>query len=202
MCAPCGPTCGRVSVACQSRVGRHEPTSMSAVTRPILPPLGQHKAHFLLPSSIFPALLREAFSGRRPFLTFKGTQSALGPRWTGHLFSHFEKSLPQPEIKVHLEIRFNLCSVLLDFKSFTEKSVFSVFLLNPMILFLSHLVKISTDCTQCKLAIEWYPMRMCTSWLCPFKSGNVYRSKPNLNVKVKEKDTFLLFFSFKALALS
>ena len=29
-------------------------------------------------------------------------------------FSHFEKSLPQPEIKVHLEIRFSFRSVLLD----------------------------------------------------------------------------------------
>ena len=32
----------------------------------------------------------------------------------------FEKSSPQPEIKVHLEIRFNPHSVLLDFQSFTE----------------------------------------------------------------------------------
>ena len=43
-------------------------------------------------------------------------------------FSHFEKSSPQPEIKVHLEFRFNLRSVLLDFQS-TEKPVFeSVFI--------------------------------------------------------------------------
>ena len=32
-------------------------------------------------------------------------------------FSHFEKSSPQPEIKVHLEFYFNLHSVLLDFQS-------------------------------------------------------------------------------------
>ena len=38
-------------------------------------------------------------------------------------FSHFEKSLPQPEIKVHLEIRFIFLSILLDFQSFTEKPV-------------------------------------------------------------------------------
>jgi len=31
-------------------------------------------------------------------------------------FFHFEKRLPQPEIKVHLEIRFVFGSVLLDFK--------------------------------------------------------------------------------------
>ena len=44
-------------------------------------------------------------------------------------FSHFEQSLPQPEIKVHLETLFISCSVLLDFQSFTEKPVFSVLLL-------------------------------------------------------------------------
>ena len=47
----------------------------------------------------------------------------------GTSFSHFEKSLPQPEIKVHLEIRFIFRSVLLDCQSFTEKPVLSVFLL-------------------------------------------------------------------------
>ena len=75
------PTLGRVSVACRStwtdkHVGRH-PADTS-------PPLGRHSAdtlptlaqahlqigQLLLPSSIFPTLLREAFSGRRPFLTF------------------------------------------------------------------------------------------------------------------------------------
>ena len=43
----------------------------------------------------------------------KGTQLALGPCWPGQQFSHFEKSLPQ--------IPSNICSVLLDFQSFTEK---------------------------------------------------------------------------------
>ena len=37
-----------------------------------------------------------------PVVLLKGTQSALRPRSFGHQFSHFEKSLPQPEIKVHL----------------------------------------------------------------------------------------------------
>jgi len=75
-----------MSAEYRSRVGRHEPTSMSADTRPILhrhsaatrPTLYQHSANTkltwsalnLLPSSIFPALLGEAFSGRRPYLTF------------------------------------------------------------------------------------------------------------------------------------
>ena len=39
-------------------------------------------------------------------------------------FSHIEKSLPQPEIKVHLEIRFIFRRVLFDFQSFTEKTCF------------------------------------------------------------------------------
>ena len=56
-------------------------------------------------------------------------------------FSHFEKSLPQPKIKVHLEIRFVFRSVLLDFQSFTEKPVFECPFAHPMILFLSYLVK-------------------------------------------------------------
>ena len=44
-------------------------------------------------------------------------------------FSHFEKSLPQPELKVHLEIRFILPSVLRDFQSFTANLFLSVLLL-------------------------------------------------------------------------
>jgi len=51
------------------------------------------------------------------------------------LFSHFEKSLTQPEIKVHLDIHFNLRSVLLDFQSFTEKPVFECAFAHPMVLF-------------------------------------------------------------------
>ena len=48
-------------------------------------------------------------------------------------FSHFDKSLPQPEIKVHLEMRFIFRSALVDFQLLTEKPVLSV--LRPMILF-------------------------------------------------------------------
>ena len=50
-------------------------------------------------------------------------------------FSHFEKSLPQPEIKVHLEIRFIFRSVLLDFQSFTEKPVFECPFAHPIMIF-------------------------------------------------------------------
>ena len=43
-------------------------------------------------------------------LPFKGTQSAMGPRWPGQYLCQFEKRLPQPKIKsmrpIHLEIRF------------------------------------------------------------------------------------------------
>ena len=77
-------------------------------------------------------------------------------------FSHFEKSLPQPEIKVHLEKRFIFPSVLLDLQSFTENGCpFAP----PMILFLSYLVKNSIYRVSgiCELAMEWYVMRMCTN---------------------------------------
>ena len=80
-------------------------------------------------------------------------------------FSYFEKSLPQPEIKVHLEICFIFRSVLLDFQSFTEKPVFECPFAHPMILFLSYLVEnsIYRVSALCKLAMEWYLMRMCIS---------------------------------------
>ena len=61
----CRPTPGRYFTATWPPLGRH-----SAATRPIL---HKHSANnSLLPSfrSIFSALLREAFSGRRPFLAF------------------------------------------------------------------------------------------------------------------------------------
>ena len=54
--------------------------------------------------------------------------------WT-LVYSHFEKSLPQPEIKIHLEIRFIFRSVLLDFQSFIEKPAFECPFAHPMIFF-------------------------------------------------------------------
>ena len=80
-------------------------------------------------------------------------------------FSHFEKSSPQPEIKANLKFRFNLRSVSFDFKSFTKKLVFECAFAHPIMLFLSYLVKNSMDrvFVICKLAIEWYLMRMCAS---------------------------------------
>ena len=84
--------------------------------------------------------------------------------WT-LVFSHFEKSLPQPEIKVHLEIRFTFLSVLLDFQLFTDKPVFECLFAHPMILFLTYLVKNSIYRISVirKLAMEWYVLRMCAS---------------------------------------
>ena len=91
-------------------------------------------------------------------------------------FSHFEESSPQPEIKLHLEYRFNLRSVLLDFQSFTEKPVFECVFAHPIILFISYLVKNSMDRVSviCKLAMERYLMGMCASWLCPFKVRKIH----------------------------
>ena len=73
--------------------------------------------------------------------------------------------LPQPEIKEHLEFRFHLRSVLLDFLSLTEKPVFECAFAHPIMLFLSYLFKNSVDrfSVICKLATERYLMRMCAS---------------------------------------
>ena len=80
--------------------------------------------------------------------------------WT--LVSQFEKSSHQPEIKVHLELRFNLYSVLLDFQSFTKNPVFECAFARP-IMFLSYLVQNSMDRVSviCNLGLKWYLMRMC-----------------------------------------
>ena len=55
-------------------------------------------------------------------------------------YSHFEKILPQPEINVHLKIRFSFGSFLLDFQSFYKKPVFECPFTHPMTLFFSYLV--------------------------------------------------------------
>ena len=65
----------------------------------------------------------------------KGHSFVTALTWT-LVFSHFRKSLPQPEIKVHQEICFIFHSVLLDFQLFTEKPVFECPFAHPMILFL------------------------------------------------------------------
>ena len=75
-------------------------------------------------------------------VNFKGTQSAMWPRWPGHYFCQFEKSLPQPEIKwtrrLHLEIRFSL-SVSFDPRYFTENLFLENF--NSSFDIISYLVK-------------------------------------------------------------
>ena len=54
-------------------------------------------------------------------LFLKGHSQLCGCAVLDTSFFDSEKSLPQPEIKAHLEIRFIFCSVFLDFQSFTEK---------------------------------------------------------------------------------
>ena len=68
----CRPSDGRVSVDMNRQACRPTPGRYFTATRPIL---YQHSANTKLTWSalgteIFPALLREAFSGRRPFLAF------------------------------------------------------------------------------------------------------------------------------------
>ena len=119
----------------------------------------QQKKHLTL-STLFNTFQRQAF-----YLNLKGHSQLCDCADLDTSFSHFEQSLPQPEIKVHLEIRFIFPSGLLDFQSFAEKPVFECPFAHPMILFLSYLVKSSIFRVSgiCKLAMEWYVMRMCTS---------------------------------------
>ena len=51
----------------------------------------------------------------------------------------------------------------------SEKPVFEFAFARPM-LFLSHFIKNSMNLVSviCKLAMRWYLMSMCASWLCPF----------------------------------
>jgi len=63
--------------------------------------------------------------------------------WTlegrSQLWTSLTKSSLQPEIKVHLEIRFKLRRVLLEFQSLTEKPVFECAFAHPMIDYLYHI---------------------------------------------------------------
>ena len=96
-------------------------------------------------------------------MLINGTQSAFGP--PGHSFCQFEKSSPQPEIKVHLEFCFNLRSALLHFQSSTENLFLSVLVLILYCVVLPYLVKNSIDCVSviCKLTMKWYIMLMYAS---------------------------------------
>ena len=81
-------------------------------------------------------------------------------------FSHFEKSLPQPEIKVHPEIRFIFRSVFcLIFNRLLKNLFLSVLLLILCCYFYHIWVKNSIYRVSviCKLTMEWYVMRMCAS---------------------------------------
>ena len=85
------------------------------------------------PNSSSSSLVR-TFSNHQPGL--KGHSQLCDCADLDASFSHFEKHLPQPEIKVQLEICFIFPSVFLDFQSFTEKSVSECPFAHPMILFL------------------------------------------------------------------
>ena len=65
-------------------------------------------------------------------------------------------------MKVDLEIRFNLGSVLLDFQSFTEKRVIECAFAHPMILFSSYMYLVNNSMDRvsviCKLGMRWYLM--------------------------------------------
>ena len=76
------------------------------------------------------------------------------------------KSSPQPEIKEHLEFRFNLRKVLLDSQSFTEKpEVFLVCFCSSYNVVFIIFGENSMDRVSaiCKLTVKCYLMRMCTS---------------------------------------
>ena len=72
----------------------------------------------------------------------------------------------------YLEFRSNLCSVFLDFHSFTEKPVFECTFTHPVMLFWSYLVKNSMDRVSviCILAMKWYLQQLCPFKVCSLKS--------------------------------
>ena len=77
-------------------------------------------------------------------------------------------------MKVHLEFRFNLRSVLLDiFNRLLKKPVFECAFAHTTMLFFFFLVKNSMERVSviCKLAIKWCLLRLYSSWLCPFKQS-------------------------------
>ena len=105
---------------------------------------------------------KEIFDKRVLWDCLKGHSQLCGCADLDTCFSQFEKSLPQPEIKVRLEILFNLRStVVCLIQSFTEKPVFECPFAHPMILILSYLVENSIYRVSviCKLAMEWYEER-------------------------------------------
>ena len=127
-----------------------------------------------------------------------------------------KKEFTKLEIKPQLEFRFNLRGVLLDFQSFPEKPVFECAFAHPIILFLSCVVKNCMDRVSviCKLAMKWYLMRMCTSWLCPLKMiSSLYctvsepyvykhykwRTRWNANRCYSLRTTYLIFETFQVL---
>ena len=75
---------------------------------------------------------------------FKGTRSAMGPRWPGHYFCLFEKRLPQPEIKCTRRIHSNpiqSCLVFHPILDLLQKASFWANVNSSYDIILSYLVK-------------------------------------------------------------
>ena len=77
--------------------------------------------------------------------------------------------------RIHLNLESKFIEISQCFAWFSIvywKPVFECPFAYPMILILSYLVKnsICRVSVICKLAMKWYPMRMCANWLCSIKS--------------------------------
>ena len=127
-----------------------------------------------------------------PSSCLKGTPSPFWLRWPGHqFFSLWEKfTSTWNQSSSRNPLHFSRCFAWFSIV-YWKTCPFA----HLMILFLSNLVKnsIYRVCFICKLAMEWYVMRMCTSWLCPFlkvplrslvfESDNVANSCPRIRVQ-------------------
>ena len=74
-------------------------------------------------------LLSWAMAGNLAYSVLKGHSQLCDCVDLDASFSHFEKSLPQPEIKVHAEIRFIFRSICLIFNRLLKNLFLSVLLL-------------------------------------------------------------------------
>ena len=92
---------------------------------------------------------------------FRGTQSVTGPRWPGHYFCQFWKEFTSTRNQTN--------------GSATSRNPLQSCLLFHSILDLLQKTSVSRAClVTCKSAKKWYLMRMCISWLCPFKERDVF----------------------------
>ena len=73
--------------------------------------------------------VNDAIGGKSVHMVLKGHSQLCDCVDLDASFSHFEKSLPQPEIKVHAEIRFIFRSICLIFNRLLKNLFLSVLLL-------------------------------------------------------------------------